>query len=182
VRSITLQDAVPNGKSSSTDPTTYLAQAFDRYVALCQADAVCAQAFPNLPGTYEALWQHYRNAPTLVQGDDGANHRHEVLIDGDRLPQAIYSVLRNPEIYPLLATGVLHAGDALIANRLIDNNLLALDRDAPWGTYFAGQCSYQRFTVDPGSELSKRTRPAFSGIDDRGLPSAHGRPLGTRRP
>jgi hypothetical protein len=114
VRSITLQDAVPNGKSSSTDPTTYLAQAFDRYVALCQADAVCAQAFPNLPGTYEALWQHYRNAP--------------------------------------------------------------------WGTYFAGQCSYQRFTVDPGSELSKRTRPAFSGIDDRGLPSAHGRPLGTRRP
>jgi hypothetical protein len=171
VRSITLQEAVPGGRSASTDPTRYLSNAFNSYVALCRADQACRASFPDLAGDLRRDYDTYRTHPRVVPGDDGNGHKHEVLIDGPRVAQAIAGALFDTSDYPLLAAGI-HAPDrtaaidSLVAGRIMVYNAFNVDSHTSWGASLSNECSYDKYTVDAGHSLSSSTSPELSGVDD----------------
>ena len=105
IRSLTLQGPIVPGESSYTDPTAHLAEAFDHYIQLCSEDESCA-ALGDLRAAYAEGHQSYASSPATVVGDDGDGGKHEVLLDGDRLAQVIANGLFDPDIHPLLASGI----------------------------------------------------------------------------
>ena len=169
IRSLTLQGPVVPGSSSYTDPTAHLAEAFDQYIELCEEDASCA-ALGDLRVAYSEGHQSYETSPATVVGDDGGGGKHDVFLDGDRLAQVIASSLFDPDIHPLLASGiVLPRGpllDSLSADRVIAHNFAAVVPDFPWGAHLGGRCSYDVHTIEPGHELSSQALPELSGVDD----------------
>jgi class 3 adenylate cyclase len=169
VATLTLQVPVVPGKSSYTDPTAYLAGAFDRYIELCEADAACA-AFGDLRAVYEQSYESYRTSPRTANGDDGDGHRQAVLLDGDRIAQAVAGALLDPTSRGLLAAGIAQQGRGVIgdltAGRVIWFHQEMFDPEFPWGAYLSDRCSYDAHTVAPGHGLSSQSLPAFSGVDD----------------
>jgi class 3 adenylate cyclase/pimeloyl-ACP methyl ester carboxylesterase len=167
IASMTLQGPVVPGDSSSTDPTAYLSEAFDRYVELCAIDAKCAAL-----GDLRRLLTEYSAAltPTTAMGDDGEGHVHAVYIDRDRLAQAIAGVLFDLGAVPLLAAGIAQANSPvindLVAGQVIRYNRAMVDARFPWGALLASRCSYDMNTVAPGHVLSSESLPAFRGVDD----------------
>ena len=171
VRTLTLQEPVAPGRSALSDPTRFLSDALNNYVALCQADTACKTTFPDLARQVRRLNDYYRTHARVVQGDDGDGHKHAVLLDADRSAMALYSALNQRDTYPLIAAAISAknrggVADTLVAGQVVAYNAPMLDPDYPWGTVLSGQCSYEIFTVDAGSGLSKRTLPYLSGVDN----------------
>jgi pimeloyl-ACP methyl ester carboxylesterase len=170
VRSVTLQDPVPSGLSSVSDPTRYLSNAFRSYIALCNANDACKASFPDLAGDLKRDYEMYRTHPRLAMGDDGNGHKHEVLIDGPRVAEAVYGALFNINDYAVLAAGVAakdrtQAIDELTAGRIDFYNALVLDPKFPWGANFSNECAYDQYTTDQGHVLSSSASPELSGVD-----------------
>jgi len=171
VRTLTLQDPVPGGSSTYSDPTRFLSGAFNSYVALCRADTVCNTAFPNLPGALRRDYDVYRAQPRTVRAPDPDGHQRNVLIDGPRVAQAIDQSLFDSGAYPLLAAGIAapdRAGavDVLTATQILSFDGQALDPTYSWGAYLSGICSYEQYTIQSGHALSSSAVPELSGIDD----------------
>jgi len=171
VRTLTVQDPLAGGSSRFTDPTGFLSNAFNSYVALCRADTTCKSAFPDLPGALKRDYELYRAHPRVATSDDGNGHHHAVLIDGPRIAQAIYAGLNDRSDYSVLAAGIAAvdrtpAVDALTAGRILLYNEPLLDPEYPWGTALSGYCSYEQFTVGGGHVLSSSAVPQLSGVDD----------------
>jgi hypothetical protein len=171
VRTLTLQEPVAPGSSSAADPTAELAGAFNSYVALCDADVACKASFPDLPGAAKHAFDVYGATPRMVRGDDGQGHVHDVLIDGARADQALAAGLSNRMSYALLAAGIAAPNrsgvvDQLTADEVVASNAPILDPLNPWGGVLSNQCSYDRYTISSAHELSSRTLPIFSGVDD----------------
>jgi pimeloyl-ACP methyl ester carboxylesterase len=175
VRTLTLQEPVAPGQSGYTNPVKYLSDAFNNYITLCQADPACAATFHDLAGEYRRSHDAAASAPQLVQGDDGNGHVHDVLLDADRVTQALADALNRRETYPLIAA-VLDApvgnpvAATAIASRVIDANVPLLIPDFTWGVMLSEQCSYDAHTVDEtGSALARQAVPQFSKLDDQSL-------------
>ena len=154
IRSLTLQGPVVPGASSYTDPTAHLAEAFDQYIELCEEDASCA-ALGDLRVAYSEGHQSYETSPATVVGDDGGGGKHDVFLDGDRLAQVIANRLFDPDIHPLLASGiVLPRGpllDSLSADRVIAHNFAAVVPDFPWGAHLGGVAATTCTPSNPGT-------------------------------
>jgi hypothetical protein len=174
IRTLTLQTPVAPGRSAATDPTQELASAFNRYAALCRADTGCHATFPDLPADLKRDYDTYREHPRVVQGDDGQGHKADVLLDGPRVGFAIAGALASRDTHPVLAAGIAapdRSGviDQLTAGRVINALGEQLNPDFPWGAMLAESCAYDIRTIDQGRELSDRTLPDLSGVDDRFL-------------
>jgi class 3 adenylate cyclase/pimeloyl-ACP methyl ester carboxylesterase len=175
VRTLTLQEPVAPGQSAHTNPAKYLSDAFNNYVSLCQADPACNATFHDLPGEYRRGHDAAGSSPRLVQGDDGNGHAHEVLLDADRVTQALADALNQRETYPLIAAAIDASIDnpvaaTAIAGRVIDANAPLLTPDYSWGAALSEQCSYEAHTVDQtSSALTRQALPQFSKFDDQSL-------------
>jgi class 3 adenylate cyclase len=171
VRTMTLQEPVPGGRSRYSDPTRLLSDAFKSYVALCRADPTCRAAYPDLGASLLHDWNVYRLHPRIVLGDAGDGHPRQVLIDGPRVSQAIFAGLADRGDYDLLAAGIAAtdrsgAVDQLTAGRILVYNDARLDPTFDWGAELSEACSYDQYTTDPGHELSSKIAPDLSGVDD----------------
>jgi pimeloyl-ACP methyl ester carboxylesterase len=175
VRTLTLQEPIAPGRSASTNPAKYLSDAFNNYVSLCQADPACKATFHDLPGEYRRDHDAAASSPQLVQGDDGNGHVHDVLLDADRLTQALADALNQRETYPLIAAVIDASVDNPVAataaaGRVIDANAPLLIPDYAWGVQLSEQCSYEADTVDRTSTaLTRQAVPQFSKVDDQAL-------------
>jgi class 3 adenylate cyclase len=171
VRSLTLQEPVPAGRSMYTDPTRYLANAFEKYVELCHADPGCKASYPNLATDLRRDYNLYRTHPRVVHGDDGNGHKHDVLIDGPRVAEAVSGALFDSNDLAVLAAGIAAyprtpAIDELTAGRIDFYNALELDPTFAWGASMANNCSYDQYTIDPSHVLSSNATPDLSGVDN----------------
>jgi class 3 adenylate cyclase/pimeloyl-ACP methyl ester carboxylesterase len=171
IRTLTLQDPVPGGRSGYSDPTRYLSGAFNAYVALCRADAVCKAASPDLSAALRHDYDAYRKQPRAVRAPDNDGNQRTVLIDGPRVAQAIYAGLFDTSDYAVLAAGIAapdRSGqvDVLTANRILSFNQAGFDPTYAWGAVMSGACSYDQYTTDNGHTLSSGAVPELSGIDD----------------
>jgi class 3 adenylate cyclase len=171
VRTMTLQEPVPGGRSRNSDPTRLLSDAFNSYVSFCQADTRCKADYPDLAASLRDDWNTYRLRPRLILGDDGDGHKHQVLMDGPRVAQAIYAGLSDRTDYDLLAAGIAaktRSGgiDQLTAGRVLLYNAAYLDPTFSWGAQLSGTCSYDLYTIDAGHVLSSQSVPDLSGVDD----------------
>ena len=171
VRTLTLQEPVPAGRSRYSDPTRLLSNAFNAYAALCRADAACKTSFPDLGADLKHDYDVYRTKPRVARGDDGNGHQYDVLIDGPRVALAVFSGLDDRGDYGVLAAGVAArdrsgAIDQLTAGRILQYYGPNLDPTFDWGAQLSNTCSYDRYTIDAGHTLSSGAVPELSGIDD----------------
>jgi class 3 adenylate cyclase len=173
VESLTLQTPIAPGQSSNTDPPKYLSDAFNNYISLCQADSACKTNFPDLQTDFLRDRAQAARSPRLVQGNDGNGHAHAVLLDGDRMTQALFWALSYRPAYPLIAAALAAppgnaAVDTAIARSVISGNAPLLEPDYPWGAVLSEKCAYEAHTVDPtGSALARETLPQFAtSVDD----------------
>lgn len=171
IESASLQDLVALGESSSTDPTQYLAAAFDNYAKLCQADSGC-RAFGDLRSRYAALYASYQAKPSFAKADNGPGQQARVLVDGPRVAQGVAAEMDDPRALPLLASAVAHPRSPLLDGLLADGALAyepgLLQPDYPWGAVLSEECSYDVFTVSQAHGVASETRHELSGVDETG--------------
>lgn len=161
VRTLTLDNPEPAGSSGYTDPVANLADAFERYVALCVANAHCNNQFPDLAQTYQTLQNRFATSPLLAETEDEAPNI-PVLIDGYRMAQALQEALLNSSDYPALAAGLTQAPTGLLATLIADNS--GTNEGTPWGLEATLICGYASKTISPASGISTQQLPAFAGI------------------
>jgi class 3 adenylate cyclase/pimeloyl-ACP methyl ester carboxylesterase len=162
VRTLTLDDPEPPGDSANTDPVSYLASSFQRYASLCDVDTNCASEFPNLAQTYQTQLVRFEHSPVVAQ-TEGLSPNVNVLVDGDRLAEALQEALASSIDFQILAAGVAQAPTGLIA-RLADYDAGTVQVDPAWGLDLSMLCSYDKRTVSVTAALSAKQLPAFVGV------------------
>jgi class 3 adenylate cyclase len=174
VRTMTLLDPELPRSSFMADPTRSLSAAFDRYVALCEADRACRAAYPNLESIFDSdvhdQAAHPQNAVAadVISGVLRVRVKHPVVwVDGDRLAQglaaALTSSMRN---MPLLAAGIAHPNAVVNASLAAAQNFPLLLKNFPWGGFLSRLCSYEIYTRSPGAPVAAVTRSEYTGYDD----------------
>jgi pimeloyl-ACP methyl ester carboxylesterase len=187
VRTLTLDNPEPAGASSYTDPVADLAASIQHYVSLCEADAQCSSAFPDLTSTFEAQVRSFTASPVLAQTDNEAFGSDSntpggftaaprltvsVLIDGDRLAQASQEAIGayTSSFFPILAAGIYNPPPNLVAD-LVDNYAgtsmyptNGVFTPYPFGTIASLNCSYDIHVLGRGATISAEQLPAFAGV------------------
>ncbi len=174
VRTMFLLDPEVPRSSFIANPATSLSAAFDRYVALCEADHPCHASYPNLAQAFrdDVARQAARPRiviPTdLISGTLRVTVKHPpVLLDGDRLAQglaaALTSSMRN---MPLLPAGIAHPNATLNGHSPWPQNFPLVLKDFPWGGFLSRMCSYETHTRSAGAVVTAATRAEFAGYDD----------------
>ena len=161
VRTLTLDNPEPPGQSAYTDPVAFLASSFQRYINLCDANTQCATDFPNLGATYAADQARFAQSTVLTQTVQ-ENHNLPVLLDGDRMAQALNDALLDAGGLPSVAAGIADAPPALIAD-LVDG-YRGTDSSTAWGFNASITCSYGAHTVSDNATLSAQQLPTFAGV------------------
>jgi hypothetical protein len=173
VRSMTLDNPSPPGETGLTNPIATLSGAFDRYVAQCRADVQCANSYPDLAGAYKRLYDKFAAHPQLVSApdpDDQSRPPIPVLLDGNRVAQALNAALGDPSTYGLIPAAITQSSAAtLIASQVLADDYYTWHDDAPWGALASLYCSYDVHTFNAAAiALSARTSPQFdAGYNDR---------------
>ena len=168
VRSVTIDNPAPPGSTGLTDPVNDLAGSFDRYVALCRADAGCVASYPDLPGSWRTAHAQYETDPQLVSASDPGDPTlapRSVLLDGPRASDALSAALGDAASYPLIAPAIESpAADAIAAGQVAHSDYYSFHSDAPWGSLASYLCAYDVHTAIPAAiALTARTLPQFSG-------------------
>jgi hypothetical protein len=156
------------------DPVSSLGAAFDRYVALCNADPRCHAAYPNLAQAFrDDVARQAAHPRTVIPTDvvSGALRvavaQPPVLVDGNRVAQglaaALTSSMRN---MPLVAAGVARPNATLTASLALAQNFPLVLKDFAWGGFLSRMCSYEVHTRSVGAVVAATTRPEFAGYDD----------------
>lgn len=172
VRSITLDNPPPPGTTHLSDPIGDLAGAWNRYVAQCNANPICAQAYPNLAQSAESGSAQFNANPSVVtaQNPNGPNLPPvRILLDGPRTADALAGALADPGTYPLIPA-VIDPADETTAEATIATGVVEADyppQDAPWGAAASYTCAYDVNTQDPqGEALKAQTFPQFGRADN----------------
>jgi DNA-binding SARP family transcriptional activator/pimeloyl-ACP methyl ester carboxylesterase len=179
VRTLTLQNPVAPGRAEqNSDPTAELARAFDAYIKLCQADARCNHAYPDLAQDSRTDWRQAVDHPTVVTGTNPVGQRADILLDGDRLPEAIAEGLASRSALPYLAA-LIGAGrtnssaaptsdeqsNALAANGALSFEWWWADPQVPAASMYANWCGYEARAVQPFHLVSDNAQPELAGVD-----------------
>ena len=173
VRTLTLDNPEPAGQSSYTDPVADLAASFQHYTSLCEADAQCSSAFPNLTATYQSQVNRFEANPVQTQTDaESGGSTLPVLIDGDRLVQAAQEALGelSNKLMPILAAGITDPPPSLVADLVANYSgvvpvpLNGVVVQYPFGWIASLNCSYDNYVLGRGSAVSADQLPAFAGV------------------
>jgi class 3 adenylate cyclase/pimeloyl-ACP methyl ester carboxylesterase len=172
VRSITLDNPPPPGTTLLTDPIGDLAGAWSRYVARCDADPICAHAYPNLARSAESDAVKRGAHPPLVTAPNpnGSNLPPvRVLLDGPRVADALAVGLADPNVYPLIPA-VIEPANQATADATVASAVVQADYpppNAPWGAAASYTCTYDVNTQSPqGEALKARTFPQFARAEN----------------
>jgi class 3 adenylate cyclase/pimeloyl-ACP methyl ester carboxylesterase len=174
VRSMYLLDPEAPRSSFMANPTASLGAAFDRYVALCEADRRCHAAYPNLAQAFRDVVTQQAAHPEIAIPTDVVSgvlrvsvEQPPVLLDGNRVAQglaaALTSSLRN---MPLLAAGIAHPNPTVNASLALAQNFPLVIKDFPWAGFLSRMCSYDVHTRSAGAAVAATTRPELAGYDD----------------
>ena len=174
VRSMFLVDPEIPRSSFMADPVSSLGAAFDRYVALCEADPRCHAAYPNLAQAFrDDVARQAAHPQTVIPTDVVSGSlrvavaQPPVFVDGNRLAQglaaALTSSMRN---MPLVPAGIAHPNATLSASLALAQNFPLVLRDFAWGGFLSRTCSYEIHTRSVGAVVAATTRPEFAGYDD----------------
>ncbi len=165
IRSLTIQSPMPNGSTGFSNAVADLSAAFGRYVAQCNASAPCREDYPDLESDYVRGHATYTASPKLIEAPNADTSRPPVplLLDGDRIAQALTSALTNTSTYTLIPAAITTAAESVIASQALEYNAGTLDPANTWGAALSYICSYDLETIDPnGTALAAETAPAFS--------------------
>jgi DNA-binding SARP family transcriptional activator/pimeloyl-ACP methyl ester carboxylesterase len=172
-RSITLQNPVVPGTTGIYDPTAELEHAFNVYVDLCDADAECHRAFPDLDG---ALRRDERFAATHKTFATGSAYgtTYRVLLDVPRASKMLVQALMDHRYLNTVAAGIY---DPFTRTDVLASNVLLADYfwsvpGFPMATALSQWCSYDVYNLSPVRDVSARTRPDLAGGNDNALPRA----------
>jgi len=165
VRSLTLDNPAPPGTTLISDSIGDMSGAFDRYVALCEADAICAKAYPNLAQSWQTAFANIETQmPTVPVANPAGAAKPPVnlLLDGPRGTDGLAVALADPSTYPLIPAAIVQttgrpeaAAEALQADYSPPGE--------PWGAEASFECSYDINTLDRQAEiLVARTLPQFA--------------------
>ncbi|MGO9874588.1 MAG: alpha/beta hydrolase [Acidimicrobiia bacterium] len=173
VRSITLDNPPPPGTTLLTDPIGDLAGAFARFVALCDADPICAHAYPNLAQTDQTdVAKLAAHPPLLTTANPNGSNLPAVrlLLDGPRAADALADGLSQPSAYPLIpeALGPTNqsASLATVASAAAQYDTPPPNADATWGASASYTCAYDINTQNvQGETLEAHTLPQFVQAD-----------------
>jgi class 3 adenylate cyclase len=164
VRSITLDNPPPPGATTITDSIGDLSGAFDRFAALCAADAICNKAFPHLGPDWITVFTQLENDPptVAVANPSGSNGPQiHIVLDGTRGADALGQALGDPSAYAILPAAITQTTgqpEAAIETAQADY----APADAPWGAAASFECSYDINTLDHQAQiLEGRTLPQF---------------------
>lgn len=172
VRSMALVDPAVPGGSFRADPTASLGTVFDRYVGLCNADATCKRAYPDLPAAYTKVYRDYTAHPKVVTtssplGLPGQLNGVAVRLDGGHVAQALAAVFEgNAGGLPLLPSGIEHPSDSLDAALAAAEQYPLLLPHFPWGGFLSRLCGDDSMTNLMNAEASATARPEFAGYND----------------
>jgi len=173
VRSITLDNPPPPGTTLLSDPIGDLAGAFTRFVALCDADPICAHAYPNLGQSDRSLSAKIVAHPQLVTtANPNGSHLSPVhiLIDEPSAADALAYALADPAAYPLIPEAIEPANQATalatIASGAAQYDTPPPDAYATWGACASYTCAYDLNTQNvQGETLEAHTLPQFVQAD-----------------
>jgi DNA-binding SARP family transcriptional activator len=173
VRSLTLENPLAPGQGGGTDPTAELTRAFDAFVRLCDADATCGRAYPDLAATYHGAWLRATAHPFHATGKDQNGDTRTVLIDGARSAKILAQALTTPADYGLIPAAIASPPEGpvlpLLVNPASSFDYYWTDRDFPLAAVESYWCSEEKYTISPGKPLSDTTRPDLAGVDDGAL-------------
>jgi DNA-binding SARP family transcriptional activator len=183
VRTLTLQNPIAPGRSEGdSDTTAELARAFDKYVALCQADARCNRAYPDLAQDLRDDWDYWVDHPTVTNASNGLGEPIPIRFDGDRTAEAVGEGLANRSALPIVAAFIGHRPRNGMVDPQLDAQTNALPSSAallfewwsanphvPLATAMSDWCGYEFHTIQPFRQLSNRARPELAGVDTQGL-------------
>jgi class 3 adenylate cyclase/pimeloyl-ACP methyl ester carboxylesterase len=165
VRTLTLLNPYPIVEGLA-DPTAQLAGAFDRYVALCNADPRCVHAYPNLARMARQDWAEFNAHPQLINAVDlNTGRRHAILLNGDRLDNALAATI-GTENGPRIAAGIANPPIGLTADLALTESVIFYEHNFAWASFLGNACSHDLFTLSPGTPVSSRIRPELAGLDD----------------
>lgn len=170
VRSITLDNPPPPGQTLLSDPIGDLAGAFDRYVALCNANRTCARGYPDLAGTWRSTYASANLNPSLVSAPNPSNSNGppiQVLLDGPRIADALTFALALGEAstYKLIPPALTNPTSAAVAAWALQQDTLL--PNASGGAQASYTCAYDIHTQNPQAQtLAVRTLPQFTGAQN----------------
>jgi hypothetical protein len=164
VRSLTLDNPPPPGTTVLTDLTGDFSGAFNRYVALCNADPICAKAYPDLRRTWQTGFLNIETQPLVVTvaNPNVANAAPvPVLLDGTRGADGLAVALGDPRTYALIPAAIAQtSGQEEAATEAVQADYPAPDE--PWGAEASFGCAYDIKTLDRQAQaLEGRTLPQF---------------------
>jgi pimeloyl-ACP methyl ester carboxylesterase len=169
VRSITLDNPPPPGATVLSDPIGDLAGAFTRFVALCDADPVCAHGYPNLGESDRSISAKLAQPPLVTTANPSGSNLPPVhiLLDAPRIADALAFALSQPSAYPLIPEAInptnQTAALATIASAAVQNDYPPQGADATWGAQASYGCAYDINTQDVQSQtLEAHTLPQFA--------------------
>jgi pimeloyl-ACP methyl ester carboxylesterase len=165
VRSLTLENPIAPEFGGHADPVGELARAFDRYITLCHADAKCAAAYPDLAATVGNNGREYDLNPRTVTVTAIGRQVH-VRLDAEHTIGAIANALSDRAAVGLLAAGITTPPRDLTAGLIAAYNFPWVLPHYPVATALSTSCSYDKYTLSQGRDLSRQTRPELAGIDD----------------
>jgi class 3 adenylate cyclase/pimeloyl-ACP methyl ester carboxylesterase len=175
VRSLFLLDPEVPRSSFMTNPTASLGAAFDRFVAVCEGDRKCHDAYPNLAQAFRndvtAQDANPQNAiPTDVVSSSVlrvAVKQPTVLLDGDRIAQGLAAAFTaSSRNMPLVPAAITHANTIVNASLALAQNFPLVLKDFAWGGFLSRMCSYEVHTRSAGADVAASARPEFAGYDD----------------
>ncbi len=162
VRTLTLDNPEPPGEGQLSDPAADLSSSFQRYIRLCDADPNCKTQFPDLGTTYQTQQSHFASTPVIAQ-TQGLDPNVSILLDGDRIAQALQGGLASSFEYPLVAAGIAQVPEGLIATLVYNDNGVGPPAN-PWALFQSQECSYDLHTVSASASLSVQALSAFAGV------------------
>jgi class 3 adenylate cyclase/pimeloyl-ACP methyl ester carboxylesterase len=169
VRSITLDNPPPPGTGLLTDPIGDLAGAFGRFVAQCDANAICARAYPDLARANQSNAAKLSEHPSLVTTANpyGSNlPAVRILLDGPRSADALTYALSEPSTYPLIPQAIDPTNQptalATVAAAAAQVDTPPPAEQATWGASASYICASDINTQDAeGERLQAQTLPQF---------------------
>jgi class 3 adenylate cyclase/pimeloyl-ACP methyl ester carboxylesterase len=172
IRSLALVNPAAPQESFRSDATSSLATVFDRYVSLCQADAQCRKAYPDLAGDYASVFRKYSAHPVTVKAASGLGNPGEllgvpVLLDGGHTAQGLAAAFEgDAAALPLIAQGIEHPNDDLDAQLAASEEYPLLLPHFPWAGFLARLCNNRSMARIINADASEAARPEFAGYDD----------------
>jgi hypothetical protein len=173
IRSLTVVDPAAPMLTARSDATASLAAVFDRYAALCHADASCRRAYPDLASAYKRTFAEYSAKPRIVIRHSSAFRSLpspgtvSVLLDGGHIAQALAAVFEgDPAGLPLVPQGIVHPNDDLNAILAEAEEYPLTLPHFPWGGFLSRLCHDEAMEYEGTAGPSRRARPEFAGYDD----------------